>query len=238
MNFADLTFSPGNSQGDCLPTPDNMIQSIGLDTINAYVGFTSVVFLSAIGLCFVILVFSMLYERYKNMKRNERTRKSQGEIRSEKAFAFNTIGSDSVYQFFLTKSWRGWIIAMATMGIQCWVLGIFVKGAERDLQDDASDLMYTFLCPRDQVTCENRADLTKQGWAAFGILMAVHLSKDLINGMKLVSLAASEGHYFHRQVRFFLSGMLLTTVTSFTLYSSAIYNKAIATSDTEVIANS
>ena len=99
-------------------------------------------------------------------------------------YALEMIGNDSVYQFFLSKSWLGWAFALATMGVQIWMLFQFVKGAEFNLPDDNSDQVYTWVCPRDKAECENKADLDWQGWAVFVILMAAHLLKDIINGGK------------------------------------------------------
>ena len=55
---------------------------------------------------------------------------------------------------------------------------------------------------------------------------------------KLIILSAKERHPHHRRVRFFFGGMFLSAVSLFTLFVSTIYNEAIATSNTEIIANS
>jgi len=85
-------------------------------------------------------------------------------------------------------------------------------------------------CPRDKVECDNKADLTIAGWVIFGILMASHLLRDLVNGSKMIVLCAEHGYSLPSRLRFFLGGLFLNTVTAFTLFSSTIYNKAIATS--------
>mmetsp|Transcript_40046 Transcript_40046/g.68319 ORF Transcript_40046/g.68319 Transcript_40046/m.68319 type:complete len:268 (-) Transcript_40046:79-882(-) len=118
------------------------------------------------------------------------------------------------------------------------MLFIFVEGAEFDLADDNTDLVYTWKCPRDQIECDNKADLTGTGWMVFGFLMATHLLKDIINGCKMIALASKERQTLNNRIRFFCGGLLLSFVALFTLYVSAIYNKAIATSNTEIIINS
>ena len=147
--------------GDYLPEQKSTIQRIGLDTINTSVKFTAIMFLSVLGLRCAVFLGSLLCAKYKNLKRVERPR-NQSDIIKEEEPALDTIGNDSVYQFFLTKSWRGWFIALASISFQYWIF-FFVKAAERDLQDDASNLKYTYLCLRDQDTCEGRADLTQAG---------------------------------------------------------------------------
>ena len=78
--------------------------------------------------------------------------------------------------------------------------------------------------------CDDNADDDWQGWAAFALLMAAHLLKDLIKGSRMIALSSKQRHDHHTRTRFFFGGWLLITVTSFTLYASTIYNAAIATS--------
>jgi len=79
---------------------------------------------------------------------------------------------------------------------------------------------------------------TWQGWIVFGILMAMHLLKDIIQGLKLIMLAASRAiHSWNKKFRFVLGAVTLILPAMFTLFASIIYNNAIATTDTELIAN-
>ena len=67
--------------------------------------------------------------------------------------------------------------------------------------------------------------------------MAAHLSKDLINGTKMIIHSAQVRHSRYARARIFIGGLLLNLVTTFVLYTSTIYNKAIATSNTDIIVN-
>lgn len=117
------------------------------------------------------------------------------------------------------------------------MLFVFVRGAEADVSDDNSDKVFTWMCPRDKIDCEDRSDLNAEGWAVYAILMTIHLLKDVINGSKMVMLATREGHSLNARIRYFLGGLVLCSVTLFTLFVSTIYNQAIATSNTELIIN-
>ena len=103
------------------------------------------------------------------------------------------------------------------------------------MKEETVNFMYKYKCPKDQERCETTSDLTDQGWALFGILMAAYLLKDSICGVKLLLLSGQERLGTYTRIRYFFGGMLLVTITSFTLYVSAIYNKAIATSDTDIV---
>ncbi len=226
----------GNSQADCNPTEQTRIQRY---EFSGYTEFTWVFFISVIGFALVVCALSFSYDKFK--RRSDPVASSLARRQSMKKratkYALDKIGQESVYRFFLGKSWVGWMVASAVMAIQIWILFTFVRGAEFDLSDDNSDFVYTWKCPRDNLECDDKADLTAAGWVMFGILMASHLLKDLVNGSKMIVLCAKEGYQLNSRIRFFVGGLFLSTVTTFTLFASTIYNKAIATSNTEVIAN-
>ena len=62
----------------------------------------------------------------------------------------------------------------------------------------------------------------------FGVLMAAHCLKDLINGIKLLVLSGKRRHGRNSRMRFFVAGLCLTFVSLFTVYASTVYNNAIA----------
>jgi len=98
--------------------------------------------------------------------------------------------------------------------------------------------VYTWKCSRDTDQCWDTADLDWQGWLAFTILMVAHILKDVINGAKVVVLSGKARHSIPTRIRLFVGGTILVTISVFTFYVSAIYNNAIATSNTEMIVNS
>mmetsp|Transcript_26183 Transcript_26183/g.47517 ORF Transcript_26183/g.47517 Transcript_26183/m.47517 type:complete len:255 (-) Transcript_26183:212-976(-) len=153
-------------------------------------------------------------------------------------YALDMIGDDSVYQFFLGKSLVGWVIVLCTIIAQMWMLFLFVQGAEIDLSNDNTDLVYTWKCSRDQDECRDTGDLTWQGWVAFAILMVAHVLKDIINGSRMVVLSGKDRLILQTRIKFFFGGTLLGAVSLFTFYVSTLYNFAIATSNTEIIMNS
>ena len=170
------------------------------------------------------------YDKYKNRKLSRSSIRRASVTNRDKKYALSTLGDGSVYQFFLGTSITGWLIVLLTLATQVGMLFIFVECAEVDLSQDNVDLVYSWKCSRDQDDCRNTSDLDWRGWTVFGVLMATHLLKDLINGIKLIVLSAKERHETNTRARYFVGGTLMATVTSFTLYVSTIYNAAIATS--------
>merc|ERR1711957_486531 len=79
---------------------------------------------------------------------------------------------------------------------------------------------------------------TKRGWAIFIILMIVFLLKDLLSGLKMIKLSGKKRHSKSFRARLFSGGVILCCITVYTVYASAIYIMATATSDTELVTDS
>ncbi|KAL7465997.1 hypothetical protein ACHAXS_006290, partial [Conticribra weissflogii] len=166
-----------NSLGDCNPNYRTSIQSGGF---SGYTQFSWVFFVAIFGFSLLIIIASFFYDKFKIRKSSNLTNygsRRQSMKRKAKKYALDKIGENSVYRFFLGKSWWGWSVALVVMATQIWILFTFVRGAEFDLSDDNSDFVYTWMCPRDRIECDNKADLTTAGWVMFGVIMTSHLLK-------------------------------------------------------------
>ncbi len=177
---------------------------------------------------FMLAIASIAYDKYKYHKAHFR---QQSLVCRDKTYALESLGINSVYKFFVGKSICGWTIVVMTISAQFWLLTVFVESSERDLSDDKVDMVYFWKCTRDSDDCFSTTDLNRKGWLAFFIMMFTHLSKDLINGVKLVLLSAKDREDRLANLRFFIGGTTVSTITLFTLYVSTIYNDAIATSE-------
>merc|ERR1712032_621543 len=79
--------------------------------------------------------------------------------------------------------------------------------------------------------------VTSSSWVIFTVLMIVYLLKDFIRGLKMIILSGKRGHGFLKRARFFIGGAVLCCITVYIAYALAIRNKAIATSQSELISN-
>merc|ERR1711957_181048 len=165
------------------------------------------------------------------------TRTEQLAFEADEKYAMqNMLGEGSVYGFFLTNSSVAWVIALVTIALQILMLVPFIEGAEFDLSQTV-DLQYRWKCnPSDEI-CENTDSVTSMGWVIFGVLMVIYLTKDFISGLKMVILSGKRRHRHSLRARYFFGGVILLCITSYILYASAIYIKATATSDTELVTN-
>mmetsp|Transcript_15750 Transcript_15750/g.26827 ORF Transcript_15750/g.26827 Transcript_15750/m.26827 type:complete len:387 (+) Transcript_15750:3-1163(+) len=201
-----------------------------------YGTFAAVLFACFIVFCCIIGLF--LYHFDKRKKRGNSVRMSAERRLEDDKYALSRIGKDSLYSFFVTDIPYGWLVAFATLGIQVAILVFFVMASEANLQDDRIDIQFTWQCPRDSDVCRDTADLTDVGWVIFFLLMFAFLAKDGINGCRLLYHSSRVRHPLTSRLRYFIGGMCLCSITLFALYVSTVYNKAIATSNTAIIANS
>merc|ERR1712194_720245 len=67
--------------------------------------------------------------------------------------------------------------------------------------------------------------------------MVAHLLKNVINGTKLVILSIKGKSPLHQRVKFLFCGLCFIVASTFTVFASTVYNQAIATSNTDLIAN-
>merc|ERR1719491_1266430 len=68
--------------------------------------------------------------------------------------------------------------------------------------------------------------------------MIVFLLSDLLSGLKMIKLSGKKRHSKSFRARLFSGGVILCCITMYTVYASAIYILATATSDTELVTDS
>ncbi|KAK1744100.1 leucine-rich repeat domain-containing protein [Skeletonema marinoi] len=222
-----------NANDDCYPQEVTPFEKMGL----TYITFPAVFFVSFIVICCMVALSLYLFGKRKN-RGNDLTMSAERRLEEDDNYALSRIGKESVYSYFVTDMVFGWLIAFATLGIQVAILAFFVMASEANLQKDTIDIQFTWKCPRDSDVCKDKADLTNAGWVIFSLLMIAFLAKDMINGCKLIYHSSKVRHTIGARIRYFIGGMGLCSITLFALYVSTVYNKAIATSNTAIIANS
>jgi hypothetical protein len=79
----------------------------------------------------LLVVFAMIKCKFYNPRWSRSKIATREKVMREKADAFDTIGKNSVYCFFLTKNYVGWIIALLVISFQFYVFLFFVWAAEK-----------------------------------------------------------------------------------------------------------
>lgn len=178
-----------NINGGCHTTNEPLV-ALNFFEFNEilYIVLASITAVLAMATMFKCIVYNQYIKPSVDLTMSRRT------IVMEKQEAFDTIGKESVYCFFLTKSIIGWSIALLVLAFQFYVFNIFVLAAEKgvsqsmctisiilselvsmtksffglDFTNDKSDFTYSWRCPRNSDECNYLADQTAMGWFSFG----------------------------------------------------------------------
>eukprot|EP00957_Ditylum_brightwellii_P207358 15352612-Ditylum_brightwellii.AAC.1 len=147
----------------------------------------------------------------------------------------HAIGKDSVYTFFLSSSFTAWATAIAVLATQTLCFVFFINAASLEFGEE-NIWSYSFSCPRDNLGCRRNSDVSAVGWIFFGLFGFIHLTCDMLNGLKLVWGASAHG-FSKRGFHIFIGGCFLFTITAIALYATVVYNVATSRSDVEMIFN-
>lgn len=192
----------GNADEDCYPQEKIPFNIWGIGIISCFIVFCAVVARS-------------LYFHHKCVKRRETiVRLPTG----DDDYALGYIGKDSVFSYFVTDNYFGWMIALATLLVQFIILFVFVLASEANLQKSTIDVHFTWQCPRDTDVCDNESELNYLGWIMFSLVMVGFLAKDLINGSRLIYHSTKLRHNRKSRIRYFVGGTSLCLITVFAIY--------------------
>jgi hypothetical protein len=209
----------GNANDDCYPRDDTKVTKSGFKNYGAFSGILAAFFFFFC--CIVTLILNVIDKRRHGGADLRRGSMAMRTRLNDDKYALSAIGKDSVYKYFVGDNVFGWLAALTTIGTQIWILTVFVKASELNLQDEKIDIEFTWKCPRDTDTCDNKADLDGTGWAIFAVLMTAYLAKDLISGAKLIAHSAKRRHDHKSRLRYFFGGICLGWITVFILYVSS-----------------
>eukprot|EP00984_Skeletonema_dohrnii_P033039 scaffold28411_cov83-Skeletonema_dohrnii-CCMP3373.AAC.1 len=211
-----------NEDDDCYPQEETKVVKWGLKDYGTFAAVLSACF---IALCCMVAILLYVIARRMDIG-NSLTSADATRIKENDMYALSKIGKDSVYSYFVTDNIFGWMAALTALCLQFGILVFFIRASEANLQNDRTDVQFTWKCPRDTDVCDDKADFTGAGWAIFSVLMVAFLSKDLISGSKLI-ITQPELHTLSNQ------GFAISLVDCV----STVYNKAIAISNTDIIVN-
>ena len=162
LNFLCLlTLLAGNIANDCFRMGDTSI--LGGLVQQTYIELSWKVILSLAGCCVVLNITLKCWKYNSNSVDTSEPQDSTTDADAdasqdsslEAASTLELMGEDSVYRFFLTKSWWCWGIALVTVAAQIGMCYIFVQGSEYEFALSISDLKYAWKCPPDLIGCRN-----------------------------------------------------------------------------------
>jgi len=137
---------------------------------------------------------------------------------------------ESVYSFILSSNYVAWFIYFLVAFMQIWLFGIYLNAS--NLMNENTDHLFTYRCADNSVECDNDDATNEIGWLIFFFINIVYLGADMVMGIIQIRKAVR-----HSDISLLLSGFLLISLTSLTIYTSYIYNIALAMKNTDVITN-
>lgn len=152
--------------------------------------------------------------------------------REEERNPLSVYSEDSVYCLIFSSHPLAWCIFVGTATVQALAFNIFL--IRSNFNDSDSTWNYTFRCPgnSNSIQCSNDSSKTVLGWIMFSVLVLGFLGSDFIDGLLQLRKAAAI-----QSARLFFSGWTLFFLTALALFTSVIYNVAVAESDLDLITN-
>ena len=208
----------GNADDDCKPQKETLVEKWGL---RSYGTFAIALSIGFILLCCVSALLLFIRAKRKILLLGDSlTSEMETRMKEDDMYALGKIGKDSVYSYFVTDKYSFVIVAIVTLAMQFGLLVIFIRSSEADLQNDKTDIQFTWLCPRDSDVCKNTTSLTTLGWIFYSLLMVANLGKDVISGSKLIYHSTKITYCLIPRMRYFFGGVCLCWFTLFALYVS------------------
>jgi len=142
----------------------------------------------------------------------------------------SVFNEDSVTCLIFTDNLCAWLIYASVASIQGWLFSVFLEKSDFNAQD--TDWRFSFRCPNDSSECLNAGQTTTEGWIMFVLVTFFFLGTDFIDSVLQLRKAVTL-----KDSRFLLSGVILFLLTALALYTSIVYNFALAETDTDLIVN-
>ena len=137
---------------------------------------------------------------------------------------------DSIYLFILSSNKMAIFVYFATVIIQIATFGVYLQSASMDWEETVWE--FSYYCPDNSLECVNQNFVDALGWTMFGIVLFVYHGADMVTCFYQIKEAVTQ-----RDLKLFLSGFILCDMTILSLFTSTVFNWAVATKNTDVIMN-
>ena len=137
--------------------------------------------------------------------------------------------ADSIYCMIYSNNIWAWLMYAATVIIQAMLFYLFL--VRSNFGDDETDWQFTMRCSEHD-GCEDEKSSSPFGWTMLFIVIISFLGNDIVKSILQLWISIET-----LNLRIALSGAVLCFLTALAIFTSVIYNKALADSDTELIMN-
>lgn len=138
--------------------------------------------------------------------------------------------NDSVYCLVFSNNLIAWIIAFCTIITQGGILYVFLQASS--VESNTSDWRFSWVCLYNRSECIDGNSIDKPGETLFSLVMITYLGVDFIQAVLQLYGAAR-----YKDFRLLISGLGIFALTSLAMFTTIVYNWALAESNTDLIVN-
>ena len=136
----------------------------------------------------------------------------------------------SVHSFIFANGIAPKTIYCLSMSLQVALFVVYMLAS--DINKEATDWKFTYQCPDNRIDCIDLKKTNSIGWFLFTIVILCFMGSDIVMSMKQVDQGL-----IRKDVTLVVSGLMLLFLTIFAIYSSFVYNRALAEKNTDLILN-
>ena len=138
--------------------------------------------------------------------------------------------ADSVYHFGVSNDRRAQFVFTITAVIQMLLFYFYLEPSELDSEE--TDYQFSYICPSNNTTCTALISVDIIGWLMFVCVTVIYLAPDILRSFRLINKAIC-----HKEIMLMLSGVIILGLATLALFTSTVYNIALAESNTDLIMN-
>lgn len=131
---------------------------------------------------------------------------------------------ESVYRFLLSPNKLPWVIGVVTIIFQIWISTTFLRSGDKTRK--FNEWYFEMSCPSHSTECVNNLRTTPIGWLTAGLIVAVFLLPQLIDGV-MVFYRGLLMRSFHQVI----AGLMLFYISVVVIMASIVFLLAISPTD-------
>ena len=136
----------------------------------------------------------------------------------------------SVHSFMFAKGIIPKIIYCLSIILQIALFVVFKEAS--DISKEITDWKFTYQCPDNRIECIDLKKVNNRGWFMFTTVVVCFLGPDIVLSAKQLNQGA-----ILRHAPLIISGFISLFLSSFAIYCSFLYNRALAEKNTDLILN-
>ena len=136
----------------------------------------------------------------------------------------------SVHSFIFAEGYTPKLIYFLSICLQFALFSVYLLAS--DINKEETDWKFTYQCPDNSIDCVNLKRANEFGWLLFTLVIICFIGTDVVMSVKQMYQGI-----LRRDPAIGFSGLVLLFLTIVAMYSSFMYNRALAEKNTDLILN-